>query len=124
MDGESPELSAERRAQLVRKGRILYGKSCGAGGAGHCAESFARHQLRQGHIEVVRDLLAFLDGRLAALRGEDPDGLLPMTESLAARIRRQLEDGESSASPSPLGVVSEYVQSDLRPCPDGEDPLA
>jgi hypothetical protein len=85
------ELSAERRALLARKGQILYGKSCGANGRGTCAESFALYQLRLGHVAVVRDLLEFLNGRLDALRVDDPDGLLPMTESLADEIRRHLE---------------------------------
>jgi hypothetical protein len=92
MSRAQPELSAERRALLARKGRILYGKSCGTGGRGTCAESFARYQLRLGNVEVVRDLLRFLNSRLAALREHDPGGLLPMTESLAAEIRQHLED--------------------------------
>lgn len=85
-------LTPEERARLARKGEILYGKSCGTSGRGTCAESFAVHQLRLGRAEVARDLLRFLDGRLATLRSDDPDGLLPMTEALAARIRRHLED--------------------------------
>jgi hypothetical protein len=85
-------LSPERRAFLGRKGQILYGKSCGPGGRGTCAESFALHQLRLGNTEVVRDLLEFLDSQVAALQADDPDGLLPMTESLAARIRQQMEN--------------------------------
>ena len=86
------DLSPEERARLARKGEILYAKSCGKNGRGACAESFAVHQLRLGRLEVVHDLLRFLDGRLDALRSADPDGLLPATESLAARIRRHLED--------------------------------
>ncbi len=84
-------LSPERRAELARKGQILYGKSCGPGGRGTCAESFARYQLRLGNIGVVHDLLQFLDSRLVALRVDDPEGLLPLTESLAAQIRQDLE---------------------------------
>jgi hypothetical protein len=86
------ELSEERRALLARKGRILYGKSCGTGGRGTCAGSFAQYQLRLGHVAVVRDLLEFLNGRLDALRADDPDGLLPKTESLAAEIRQHLDN--------------------------------
>jgi hypothetical protein len=89
--GES-ELSPQRRAQLARKGQVLYEKSCGPGGRGTCAESFARYQLRLGNTGAVRDLLQFLDSRLVALRDNDPEGLLPMTESLATRIRQQLEN--------------------------------
>ena len=81
-----------KRARLARKGEILYGKSCGMSGRGTCAESFAVHQLRLGHVEVARDLLGFLDDRMAALQREDPDGLLPTTEAMADRIRRHLQD--------------------------------
>ena len=85
-------LLPEERARLARKGEILYSKSCGTSGRGTCAESFAVHQLRQGRAEVARDLLRFLERRIALLRQHDPDGLLPMTEILAARIQRHLED--------------------------------
>lgn len=85
------DLSPEERSRLARKGEILYGKSCGPGGPGDCAESFAVHQLRLGRLEVVDDLLRFLDDRIDALRSADPDGRLPATEALAARIRRHLE---------------------------------
>jgi hypothetical protein len=90
------ELSSEERARLARKGEILYGKSCGTRGGGTCAESFVAHHLRLGRVEVARDLLRFLDARIAALRREDADGLLTMTEALAARIRRQLGDDASN----------------------------
>ena len=83
-----PKLSPERRAQLSRKGQILYGKFCGERGT--CAEGFALHQLRLGNIVVVEDLLRFLEDQLVALGADDPDGLLPMTEALAARIREHL----------------------------------
>lgn len=86
------KLSPEHRARLARKGEILYAKSCGAGEQGTCAEFFALHQTRLGNDEVVHDLLRFLDAQLDALRSCDHDGLLAMTESLAARIRRNLED--------------------------------
>jgi hypothetical protein len=89
------ELSSEERARLARKGEILYGKSCGTGGGGTCAESFVAHQLRLGRVEVARDLLRFLDDRIAALRRDDPNGLLPTTEALATRIRRRLADETS-----------------------------
>ena len=92
MSRRESDRSPERRTQLARKGRILYEKSCGPGGRGTCAESFARYQLRQGNIEVVRDLLQFLDSQLVALREDDPEGWLSMTESLAARIRQHLEN--------------------------------
>jgi hypothetical protein len=87
------ELSPEERARLARKGEVLYGKSCGTGGRSTCAESFVAHQLRLGRVEVARDLLRFLDGRIAVLRGDDPDGRLPTTEALARWIRRRLDDG-------------------------------
>ena len=92
MDRTESELPPERRAQLARKGQILYGKSCGPDGRGTFAESFARYQLSLGNIGIVRDLLQFLENRLVALRVDDPEGLLLMTESLTARIRRHLEE--------------------------------
>jgi hypothetical protein len=92
MDLAPSELSPEERARLARKGETLYEKNCGTGGRGACEESFAVHHLRAGGLEVVHDLLRFLDGRLDALRMDDPDGLLPATEALASRIRRHLED--------------------------------
>ena len=91
MDSLPSELSPAERNRLARKGEILYGRSCGPGGRGACAESFAVHQLRLGRIEVVHDLLQFLDRRLDELRSADPDERLPATEALAARIRRHLE---------------------------------
>ena len=92
MEPVQTELTTERRSLLARKGQILYGKYCGTRGRGICAENFALHQLRFGHVEVVRDLLQFLDARLAALRDHDPDGLLSMTEMLAGRVRQHLAD--------------------------------
>ena len=97
------DLLPEERARLARKGEILYRKSCGKSGRGACAESFAVQQLRLGHVEVVHDLLRFLDGRLDTLRTADPDGLLPATEALAARIRRHLEDRSSTSDPDSGG---------------------
>jgi len=85
------ELSPERRAWLARKGRILYGKSCGTRGRRSCFESFLLHQLRLGNLDVVHDLSLFLEGQLGMLKQHDPDGLMPMTEALATRIRRHLE---------------------------------
>jgi hypothetical protein len=86
------ELSPERRALLARKGQVLYGKSCGTPGRGACALSFALHQLRLGHLDVVRDLLQFLESQLGMLRVHDPDLLMPMTEALVTRIRGELEN--------------------------------
>ena len=76
------------------------------GGRGTCAESFAVHQLRLGRVEVAHDLLRFLDDRIAALRREDPDGLLPTTEMLADR------DPTAPARRTTLGAVASYVEGD------------
>ncbi len=84
------ELAPERRELLARKGQILYGKYCGTKGRGICAESFAIHQLWLGNVEVVEDLLAFLDDQLRTLRADDPDGRLAMTEELVERVRGHL----------------------------------
>lgn len=90
MESTPSDLSPDERARLARKGEILYGKSCGPGGRGDCAESFAEHQLRLGHVAVVHDLLRFLDAKIDSLRSADPEGRLPATEALADRIRRHL----------------------------------
>jgi hypothetical protein len=95
-------LTPERRALLARKGQILYGKHCGARGRGSCAGSFAQEQLRLGHVEVVRDLLEFLDAQLERLRAHDPESLLTITESLATRIRSQLEQIEAAPGAGPV----------------------
>jgi hypothetical protein len=87
----NPDPDAERRARLARKGEILYAKSCGSKGRGGCAEGFAVHQLRVGNVEVVRDFLRFLEGRLALLERDDPEGVKGMTEGLIDRIRGHLE---------------------------------
>jgi len=92
MSPAQSELSPERRALLAKKGQILYGKSCGASGRGSCALSFALHQLRLGNLDVVHDLLYFLEGELGMLKVHDPDDLRPMTESLVTRIRAHLEN--------------------------------
>jgi hypothetical protein len=89
MNQPQSDLSPERRALLARKGQILYRKQCGAA---TCAESFALHQVRLGNVVVVQDLLGFLDERIETLRLHDPEGLLAVTEELAAQIRRLLED--------------------------------
>ena len=90
MNHGDAKLFPEDRARLALKGEILYAKSCGAGGQGICAEFFALHQARLGNIEVVHDLLRFLDAQLDVLRSDDDR--LAMTEALAARIRRNLGD--------------------------------
>ncbi len=91
MDPIEVAISPERRTRLAVKGQILYGKFCGTGGLGICAESFALHHIRLGEPTVARDLVAFLDERIDALRVVDPDGRLAMTEALADWIRSDLD---------------------------------
>jgi hypothetical protein len=90
-DPAQTDLSPKRRALLARKGEILYARYCGAKGRSICAESHAKHELRLGHGAVVRDYLQFLEGRLAAIESDDPEGLRAMTERLIGRIRESLE---------------------------------
>ncbi len=94
---ESPrvELTPEHRARLARKGELLYAKTRGARGPGGCAEGFAIHQLRLGNDDVVSDFLRFLEGRLAQLDPDDPEGLREATETLVDRIRLLRPDGRS-----------------------------
>jgi hypothetical protein len=94
-DSPRVELTPEHRALLTRKGELLYSKSCGAHGRGGCAEGFAIHQLRIGNEEVVRDFLRFLEGRLARLERDDPEGLRETTAELVARIRSLTMGGRS-----------------------------
>lgn len=95
------ELTPELRARLALKGRILYGKFCGTGGRGICAESFALYHLWRGEAVVARDLLAFLDDQILALRERDPHGRLALTEELAGRILKHLEvDADDPPDPS------------------------
>jgi hypothetical protein len=92
-------LDPGERDRLALKGRTLYGKFCAEAGRGTCAEGFARHQIGQGRPQVARDLLAFLESQLLALRVHDPGGTLPMTEQLAGRIRRHLDEIGNSDRP-------------------------
>ncbi len=92
MDHTGIRLSAAELARLARKGQILCEKSCGRNGLGTCAESFVVHQWRLGRFEVARDVLQYLDVRIAALREVDPDARLPATQALAERIRRRLSE--------------------------------
>ncbi len=85
------KLSPEARARLALKGRILYGKFCGTDGKGICAESFALYHIWRGENVVARDLLAFLETEVTALRDHDPHGRLPLAKELAARIQLHLE---------------------------------
>ncbi len=99
-------LSPAERGRLAHKGRLLYGKFCGTGGRGICAESFALYHLWRGEPVVARDLLAFLQARIEALGAEDPEGRLAMTRELADRIRRHLESkGDEPPDPSQWAAI-------------------
>lgn len=83
-------LTPERRAMLVEKARRLYGKFCGTGGRGICAESFAVYHIGRGETVVAEDLAAYLDEVVARLERADPHNRLAATRGLIARIRRHL----------------------------------
>ena len=85
-------MTPERRRMLAEKGRTLYGKFCGTGGRGICAESFACYHLERGEAEVVADLIAHLEARIARLTQSDPDARLPMTRGLLERLTRRLAE--------------------------------
>ena len=94
MDRVDVELSNDRRARLVVKGRLLYGKFCGTQGRGTlCRELRPLHHIRRGEAEVARELLAFLEhgGRDA------PEATIPMVDWRCPRalphVRRHLEAG-------------------------------
>lgn len=89
------EVSAERRRILARKGEVLYGKYCGTGGRGICAESFAEYHVWRGEYAVARDFLVFLAVQLDTLHQTSPStdeiqAQLAMTERLIARIQALL----------------------------------
>jgi len=89
------EVVAERRSALARKGQVLYGKYCGTGGQGICAESFAEYHIWRGEYAVARDLLVYLSEQVSALRqmtALDPgqQKRLTMTEGLISRIEAHL----------------------------------
>lgn len=89
---DTGEMTPERRATLAEKARRLYGKFCGTGGRGICAESFALYHIGRGEPCVAEDLAGFLDTVVAALERDDPDGRLDATRGLAARVRRHLAE--------------------------------
>ncbi len=91
MDRQLVEIATDRRARLIVKGHILYGKYCGLSGRGICAEHFALHHIRLGEPIVAHDLLTYLEEQIRLLRLSDPDGRLAITEALAERIRNHLE---------------------------------
>jgi hypothetical protein len=99
-------LSPEQRARMAHKGRLLYGKFCGTGGRGICAESFALYHLWRGEPEVALDLLSFLEAEIEALRADDPSGRLAMTQELAGRLRHHLEhEGDEPPDPSEWAAI-------------------
>ncbi len=95
MDPSGTGISAEERLRLARKGRSLYQKCCKSG-EGSCAEGFAFHHIDRGAPVVAQDLLVTLDAHARALREDDPDGRLALTEALASRIRARLADDPST----------------------------
>jgi hypothetical protein len=103
MDRDNVGMNSEQRARLAEKGRILYRKSCGAITKKSCAEIFAQHHIDRGETEVARDLLAFVDSEAEALRADDSDGRLAITEELARRIRGRLLRALSEGETAPAG---------------------
>lgn len=91
------ELTPHRSEVLARKGRTLYGKYCGTSGRSTCAESFACYHLGRGQSLVAVDLLGWLRERVEALRRDDPDNRLAMTEGLVGRIEGHLRGAMPSA---------------------------
>ena len=91
---------------LAIKGRVLYGKFCGTGGRGICAESFALYHFWRGEPEVALDLLWFLEAEAESLEAEDPAGRLAMTRDLAGRLRQHLEhEGVEPPDPSEWAAI-------------------
>jgi hypothetical protein len=113
MDIANEGLSPRRRARLAQKGRVLYRKSCNPSGKKTCAEGFALHHIGRGEVEVVRDLLAFLEAEAEVLRRNDPELRLAQTKNLIDRVRHHLAlFGDVRSSPSPPAPDSPETESE------------
>jgi hypothetical protein len=97
MTTDADALTTARREALAVKGRLLYGKFCGTGGRGICAESFAVYHISRGEVTVAEDLIAFLEATATDLAAEDPHNRVAATRGLAERIR-----GHVAAAGQPL----------------------
>lgn len=116
MSGTREELTPHRRAVLADKGRRLYGKFCGTGGRGICAESFAVYHIGRDEAVVAEDLISYLDGVVSGLERADPHGRLAATRGLVGRIRRHLAEGaDSIAAVCPAGCGTAEVAADPAP---------
>ena len=96
MATDGPAVPTDRRAMLAAKGRTLYGKYCGTGGRGICAESFAVYHLGRGESFVAADLLAYLECRAAESGDPGTEVHHAMTVGLIARVRAHLSVGAES----------------------------
>ena len=83
------DLTDERRAKLVQKGKRLYGKYCGLNGRSDCADSFAEYHALRGEYEVVTDFLDFLRDVITT---ETDPAKIAMTEDLIERVEGLLDD--------------------------------
>lgn len=89
-------VTQDRFVLLMTKGRRLYERACGAAESGDCALNFAVYHQRIGEREVVVRFRQFLIEQAGILRQSDPEGRLPMTESLIRRIGQTLESEEGT----------------------------
>ena len=96
MSAVENELATVRRAMLADKGRLLYGKFCGTGGRGICAESFAVFHIGRGEAVVAEDLVAYLNDVVSELQVLDPHHRMSVTQGLLARIMRHLSEAKDS----------------------------
>ncbi len=99
------ELAPDRRSMLAEKGRLLYGKFCGTGGRGICAESFAVFHIGRGEAVVAEDLVAYLNEVVAELQVFDIHDRLSATQGLLARVLRHL-----SQANDPIGTPNRVLQ--------------
>jgi hypothetical protein len=94
MSQSSGEISSERRETLAAKGRKLYGKFCGTGGRGICAESFAVYHIGRGECLVAEDLITYLQAVVLELELSDPHNRLAATRGLIERISQHLQESD------------------------------
>ncbi|MGL6075607.1 MAG: hypothetical protein ACRC8S_15745 [Fimbriiglobus sp.] len=103
-------LTPTRRQALREKGETLYGKYCGTGGRGICAESFCVYHISRGEGVVAEDLIQYLEAVVEKLSVDDPQDRLESTRGLIHRIQHHLAQSPDclpTAGPQLRDYVSE-----------------
>ena len=99
MSGLGGEVDPARRVSLAAKGRRLYGKFCGTGGRGICAESFAVYHIGRGEPSIAEDLADYLSLEVTRLEAAAPHARLASARGLLDRIREHLAAANTGTLP-------------------------